>query len=234
MRIIFLFIVFLLAYKPEFLFATQDIKLCATNRENIVYDVYFNEVCVGKIKYRYIGKKIIYKSLTEILHIKTNINIAPFFNLKSDEYIYLDDKTYLPLKVDRKVIFFGKKEMITEIYNQKKGYVKIYTNGFFKKTKIFYPGKPIQNILALLYCFPKDLDLDKKSFFSFIFPTNRVDIKVDALKTLTKDGQTKNVYLIKDFLGKKFDLFLEKETKSVIYLRVNLAFGKVFLARRDY
>ncbi|MCM8786498.1 MAG: hypothetical protein NC935_00365 [Candidatus Omnitrophica bacterium] len=204
------------------------------NQESVFYDVYFNDVLVGKIEYSYVGKNFTYENWVEVLLVKTNINVAPLFNLKSHEYIYLDSKTYLPLKVERKINFFGKREVIKEIYNQKKGYVKIYTNGFAKKTKIFYPGKPIQNMLALLYYFPKNLDLDKKSFFSFIFPTNKIDLKVDSLKTLMKNGKTKNVYLIKGLKEKHINVFLEKETKTVLHLSVNLPVGKVLLARKDY
>jgi len=95
----------------------------------------------------------------EVLSVSSDTKILRFLNLQSEEKVFIDSDAHTPVMVERDVVFFGKRELIQEIYDQKQGCVKIIRGEGDQRTEEFlYTEAPIHNILALLYFFPKDLD----------------------------------------------------------------------------
>ncbi|MEM7817088.1 MAG: hypothetical protein QXZ20_04190, partial [Candidatus Aenigmatarchaeota archaeon] len=124
---IFIQIVFSKSFKERF-----------NGKNSLVYKIYFNGIYVGILEWRYLGKTVFNNSQVEVLYINSNTQILKILDLESKEKIFLDSNSYLPLKVERDIIFFGKKELIEEIYEQKKGYIKIINTNHYIKDRTIY------------------------------------------------------------------------------------------------
>ena len=75
---------------------------------------------------------------------------AQGFNFFDEEKIYIDPKTFLPLRVDRDLNIFGKKEKITEFYDARRGEVRIVKKAGKKVTEQVLRKK---GFLDNIYCF---------------------------------------------------------------------------------
>src|SRR3989338_9439690 len=155
MKKILVFILFFLTAFNNSLFG-QGVKERFGNLQKLAYQVFYNGIPSGYIHWSYEGIKKLDAQTAEVLRVSSDADIFNLLDLTSDEKVFLDAKTFLPLKVERDVVFFGKKEAIEEIYNQDKGYVQIILRGDVQKKEIIRQDKPIHNILALLYFFPQD------------------------------------------------------------------------------
>ena len=123
------------------------------NGKKLSYAVYYNAIPVGSLEWEYKGRGVCGLKATEVIAFHSNTKILKFINIIGDERVHLDCETFLPLKVERDIVWFGKKEIIEEFYNQDKGYVMI-VNSRAQAPEIFRQEKPIHHILALLYFFP--------------------------------------------------------------------------------
>jgi hypothetical protein len=222
----------LIVYLVQVSFAELSIKERFEGKEKMTYGVYFNGVDVGKIDWYYLGKDHVYGKEADVLYVVADTKIVQLFNLESEEKIFLDTKTHLPLKVTRNVVFFGKKELITEIYNQDRGFVKLVKKNSRRKEEFLYQDKPIHNILALLYFFPQETKLTVGSSLVFNLPTNKVKIKVDSLKTVPSRTTKKEAYFLLGKGAKKFNLWLDKEERLPLRLEFVLPVGKIAIVKK--
>jgi hypothetical protein len=202
-------------------------------RDKLTYKVYFNGFSTGTLEWRYLGKDTVNGRSVDVLSINSTTDILQLLNLESEEKVFLDSKTYLPLKVERDIVFFGKKELIKEIYNQRKGYVKIVRSNHNGKEEILYQDRPIHHIMALLCFFPKDLDLKAGNSFNFNLPTYKVTIKMLSEREFsTKNGKRLAYYLVGEG-KKKFNLWLDKKDRLPIELEFILPVGKITIVRES-
>lgn len=136
---------------------------------------------------------------------------AKSLNFLDEETIYLDPATFLPLRVNRNLNIWGKKEKILEEYLPQEGQIRIskrvgdnLTGQILKK-----PGN-IDNIYCFIYRYRLTGDTTPGSALNLHLPTKDVTIKVlkeDSLK-----------------VGKKVILshFLQSDSKEYkIWLEVN-------------
>lgn len=200
-------------------------------KDKLTYKVYFNGFPTGTLEWRYVGKDRVNGRGVDVLSINSTTHILQLLNLESEERVFLDSKTYLPLKVERDIVFFGKKEFIKEIYNQKKGYIKIVRSNHTGKEEILYQDRPIHHIMALLYFFPKDLDLKAGSSFNLNLPTYKVKIKMLSEQEFsTKNGKRLAYYLAGEG-QKKFNLWLDRKDRLPLSLEFILPVGKITFIR---
>jgi hypothetical protein len=211
----------------------EEIKERFGNNEKLSYKVLFNRIPVGKIEWVYLGREKIEGKLVDIISVSSNTKIFEFLNLTSEEKVFLDFKTHLPVKVERNIIFFGKKEKIEEFYNQEEGYVKIVKNHFNPQENIFYQDAPIHNILSLLYFFPKDIDLKIGDLLIFNLPTQKLKIKVLSSKILYRKGEKRDTYFLLGRGKRKFKLFLDKEDRIPLRLDFLLLIGKITILKQE-
>jgi len=203
------------------------------DKQKLVYKVYANGIPSGHIEWEYLGQKVINGKVAEVLSVNSNTSILKFLNLTSKEKVFLDRNTYLPLKVERDIVFFGKKELIQEIYNQDQGYVKITKSNDRDKESIFYCDKPIHNILALLYFFPEDIDLEKGEWITFNLPTQKVKIKFIRERILVKDGKRLDCYFLIGQGAKRFNLWLDKESRLPLRIDFIFPLGKIVIESKN-
>ncbi|MBU1122615.1 MAG: hypothetical protein ABIH71_00495 [Candidatus Omnitrophota bacterium] len=209
----------------------EDIQERFGGRDKLAYGVYFNGIPVGHIEWEYLGQEEVSNKNSHVLGINSDANILELLNLRSKEKIFIDVKTGLPLKVERDVVFFGKKELIQEFYDQDQGVVKIVRNNDTKKEEVLFVDKPIHNILALLYFFPTGIDLEFGETRRFNLPTQKVVIKIVSHRSLKVNSEEKETYFLQGRGDKKFNLWLDKEKRLPLRLEFILLVGKIVIKR---
>lgn len=197
----------------------------------LVYKISFNGIPSGTMEWQYLGKIVIAGKEAEALVINSDTKILAFLNLQGRDMIFLDSQSHLPLMVERDLVVFGKKEIIKEVYDQDEGTVEIKKTGDKKENQMLYPGKPIHNILSLLYFFPKNVELEKEKVFTFNLPTEKVKIEVVAIKDLSINGEKKETYFLKGSGAKRFNLWLDKEKRVPLRLEFLSIAGKLIIEK---
>ena len=224
--VIFLFIIFFTISS----FAA-GIKSRFNGSPSIDYKVYYNGIKVGKLKWEYLGKDTIDGKEVDALMLNSDANIFKLLNIQGDEKVFLDSETRLPVKVERDIVYFGKKELIEEFYDQKGGHVRVVKNNCSTSEQVLDQDGPIHHILALLYFFPKDHQLQKGEKQIFNLPTQQINIKLHSERTLkTKDGKY-DTYLLVGTGAKRFNLWLDKEEMIPLRLEFIMPLGKISIVR---
>ncbi|MCK4916867.1 MAG: hypothetical protein KAJ79_06045 [Candidatus Omnitrophica bacterium] len=208
----------------------EDIEERFQGTDKMLYKVYFNGIPSGVIEWEYLGVEAVKGKDTHVLSLDADTKIFKLLNLTSNDKVFLDVETYLPLRVERDVTCFGKKEFIEETYNQKEGIVKILKDNS-KEEEIIYQDVPIQNILALLYFFPENITLKQGEWMSFNLPTQIVKMKLLEERVLSIDKKTKTAYFIIGRGAKRFNLWLDKDDRMPLRLEFILPVGKVIIKR---
>ena len=230
MKKLIIFIALFLIVSPNIL-SGESLRDRFGEDGKLVYKVFFNGIPSGTIEWQYLGKIVIGGKAAEALIINSDTKILAFLNLQGKEMIFLDSQSHLPLRVERDLIFFGKKEVIKEIYDQDEGIVQIKKTGAKKEDKTLYPGKPIHNILSLLYFFPKNVELKKEKVFTFNLPTEKVKIEMVSIKDLSINGEKIETYFLKGNGSKRFNLWLDKEKRIPLRLEFLSLAGKLIIER---
>lgn len=212
-------------------YAENSLKTRFGGKEKLAYAVFFNGIPSGKIEWRYLGQETVEGSLVDVLEVTSDTKILRLLNLESQEKVFLDASTHLPIKVVRDIVFFGKKELIEEIYNQKKGFVKITKTNTDKKENFLYQDIPIQNILSLLYFFPQDADLQLGKSLTFNLPTNKIKIKFESYRVLPKTKK-ETLFLVGSG-ARRFNLWLDKENKIPLRLEFIGMVGKIAIVSEE-
>lgn len=227
--ILVLFVIFSLEV-GSFSFA-ESIEDRFSNRKKLVYKIYYNGVPSGKIEWLYLGKQKIKEGEAEVLLLSSKAKLLKLLSLTSREKIFLDSKTYLPLRVERDVVFLGKKEIITEIYDQEEGFVTVKKTHSKTTEEKIYQDAPIHNILELLYFFPQGIELKSNGWMDFNLPTQKVKIKMVGERRLKINGVSKDTYLLVGRGAKRFNLWLDKEKRIPLRLEFITVTGKITIKR---
>jgi hypothetical protein len=225
----FLIVFIIICLRYDFCFP-NDLK---PKNRRLFYEVYFNGILVGNIEWEYLGRKRFEEKEIDVIQISSDTEIIKIFSLSSKERISLDSSTHLPIKVEREVIFFGKKEFIEETYNQDDGFIKITRRNLTHREDYLYQNKPIHNISALFYFFPKDIDLKREDTLYFNLPTQKIEIKKMTDRTLSTKKGLKETYFLSGRGIRKFNLWLDKEDRLPLRLEFFLLIGKISILRKE-
>ena len=153
--------------------------------------------------------------------------------LDSKERVFLDSQTLLPIKVERDIVFFGKKEIIEETYDQERGKIKIKRKNSKEPEEMLSQDTPIHNILELLYFFPQDLVLEPDQWMIFNLPTQKIRIKMVKERVLKMNGIDWDTYFLVGRGAKRFSLWLDKEEKMPLRLEFISLAGKITVVRKE-
>ncbi|MCK4912618.1 MAG: hypothetical protein KAS05_02715 [Candidatus Omnitrophica bacterium] len=211
----------------------EGIKNRFQNKEKLVYDVYFNGISAGYIEWEYLGRKEVDGITVDVLSVNSDTNILNLLDLDSEEKVFINSETSLPVRVERDIVFFGKKEIIKEVYDQEKGQIKITNSSSKKKEEIFAQDIPIYNILQLLYFFPQDLALEAGEWMIFNLPTQKMKIKMVKERVLKFNGDKRDTYFLIGRGAKRFSLWLDKEEKIPLRLEFISLAGKITVVRKE-
>ncbi|MBD3263883.1 MAG: hypothetical protein GF375_02125 [Candidatus Omnitrophica bacterium] len=199
-------------------------------KDKLRYKVSFNGIPSGYIQWNYLGQKKVNGKEAAILKVTSDAKILGFLDITSEEVVYLATESFLPLKVERDLSVFGKEETITEIYNQDEGYIKIVkvSDGQKNVNKI-EQASPIHNVLALIYFFPEGIDLKDEEWKVFNLPTRKLRIKMVEERVLNTPRGKEDTYFLLGRGGKRFSLWLDKETLLPLRLEYVFLLGKVII-----
>jgi hypothetical protein len=205
------------------------------DKTKLSYQVYFNGMYSGTVDWLYLGKQTVRGQAADALQLDSDTKILSFLDLTSHERIFLDTVSHLPVKVERDVLFFGRKELIEEFYNQQQGYVEVIkaVKGNKRQAQVLRQDKPIHHIMALLYFFPADIELRPGKVMHFNLPTRKLEIKAVGPRTLTINKRPQEVYLLAGSGGRRFNLWLDKEQKTPLRLDFFFPVGKVSIIKKD-
>ena len=236
MKAFIIFIVVALAIvsiaSEGFVFA-EGIEDRFQNKEKLVYNVYFNGISSGYIEWEYLGRKEVDGITVDVLAVNSDTNILNLLDLDSEEKVFLNSETFLPVRVERDIVFFGKKEIIKEVYNQEKGEVKITQSNSSDEENILTQDTPIHNILELLYFFPQDLVLEVGQWMIFNLPTQKIKIKMVKERILKVNGVKRDTYFLIGRGAKRFSLWLDKDEKTPLRLEFISLAGKITVVRKE-
>ncbi len=201
------------------------------DQDKLVYKVNFNGIPSGYIEWEYLGQEDINGVTADILLLNSNTKILKLLSLAGKEKVFLDSRTGLPLRVERDIVFFGRKEKISETYNQDVGYIRINKSNSKNRERVIYQDKPIHNILELLYFFPQDLTLTPGKWMGFNLPTQKIKIKMVRERVLKANGENRDTYFLVGKGARRFNLWLDKEKKIPLRLEFISLAGKVTILK---
>lgn len=116
-------------------------------------------------------------------------------NFFDEEKIYIDSVTFLPVRVERDLNIFGKKEKITEYYQPQNNIVRIVKVVRGKTTEqVIEKEGDLDNIYSFIYRYRKDGNFEIGDALTIKLPTKNVEI------VLVKEGKLKAA-------GKSFDAY---------------------------
>ena len=210
----------------------EGIEVRFQSKEKLTYSVYFNGIPSGYIEWKYLGRQEVDGITVDVLSVNSDTNIFNLLNLDSKEKVFLDSKTCLPVKVERDIVFFGKKEIIEETYDQEKGQIKIKRSSSKEPEDELMQDIPIHNILELLYFFPQDVALEAGKWMTFNLPTQKIKIKMVKERVLKVNGVNRDTYFLTGRGAKRFSLWLDKEEKMPLRLEFITLAGKITVVRK--
>ena len=228
--VIFLVIGIVVSEGPVF---AKDIEARFQSKDKLIYNVYFNGISSGYIEWEYLGRQELNGIAVDILSVNSDTNIFHFLDLNSKEKVFIDSKTSLPIKVERDIVFFGKKEIIEETYDQENGQIKIKRSNSGEPEEILTQDIPMHNILELLYFFPQDVALEAGKWMIFNLPTQKIKIKMVKERILKVNGINLDTYFLIGRGAKRFSLWLDKEEKIPLRLEFISLAGKVTIVRKE-
>ena len=211
----------------------ENIEARFQNKDKLVYSVFFNGVLSGYIEWEYRGRQKVDGVTVDVLSVNSDTNIFNLLELDSKERVFLDSQTSLPIKVERDIVFFGKKEIIEETYDQERGEIKIKRKNSKEPEEMLTQDTPIHNILELLYFFPQDVALEPDQWMIFNLPTQKIRIKMVKERVLKMNGIDWDTYFLVGRGAKRFSLWLDKEEKMPLRLEFISLAGKITVVRKE-
>ena len=211
----------------------ENIEARFQNKDKLVYSVFFNGVLSGYIEWEYRGRQKVDGVTVDVLSVNSDTNIFNLLELDSKERVFLDSQTLLPIKVERDIVFFGKKEIIEETYDQERGEIKIKRKNSKEPEEMLSQDTPIHNILELLYFFPQDVALEPDQWMIFNLPTQKIRIKMVKERVLKMNGIDWDTYFLVGRGAKRFSLWLDKEEKMPLRLEFISLAGKITVVRKE-
>ena len=102
-----------------------------------------------------------------------------------EEKIYVDPRTFLPVRVERDLSIFGKKESIVEHYNAREGTVRIVKTTKGKTTEqVIKRSVPMDNIYCFIFRYRVSGKFTPGETFQIHLPTKNVQFQVQKPRGL--------------------------------------------------
>jgi len=175
--------VFLAVLSPAPATTSKPKALPAPQRagEEITYDVKMGNIYLGRAKFKYPGRVKLGNQELNLLVFETKV--ANFWDI---ENIYSDPQTYLPVKIERNISGFLKKERITEEYDQKNYRVTITKNNGRKEPEelLIKKDEPIHNAILFPYSVRDIPGLSVGMVFSVNLPIRKLKVKLVSIDNL--------------------------------------------------
>jgi hypothetical protein len=196
--------------------------------DKFLYEVTFNRLKAGTIELEYKGRK----DDLDLVVVTNKINVLNILQINSVESIYLNAEDYLPKKVERDVVFFGKPEHIIEEYNQKDGWVNVLQEKNGKtKENIIPQDPPIHNSHSLFFVYPLNFEQDPGALLEFNLPLEKVKMRVRELRKVKSDSGEKEVYVL-EVNPKKIVIVLDKSQRIPLRIEMPCLWSKLVIKKK--
>jgi len=160
---------------------------------------------------------------------------ATAINFLDEEKIYMDPEKLLPVKVERNLNIFGKKENITEYYDSKKGEVRIVKRAGGKETKqIIQKQGALDNIYCFIYRYRRAGVFQLGDTLVINLPTKDVAIKLKKKDMLKIAGEKFDTFFMQSD-PRKYKIWFDV-SKNKIPLRIDgsVGFGNTYMVMTAY
>lgn len=178
--------------------------------EKISYDVKLGKVRLGKAKFCYLMNTELNGVSVGLMTFETVL--AKFKDL---EKIYSDIETFLPLKVERGINVWSKKEDIIEEYNQKEYTLTITKlRGKRKEEVVIKKDGPIHNAILLPYHVRRIPELGLGWIFLAKLPTQEFEIKLISVEDVKVPAGTFKSYRFES-TPKRFEIWISADERRI-------------------
>lgn len=135
---------------------------------------------------------------------------AKGFNFSDEEQIFIDRETFFPVLVVRDLNIFGKKEQITEEYDQEAGTITITKVAKGKTTvEVLEKQGPIDNIFGFIYRYRLHANLNQEEQFEVRLPTADTTIKGVKNLRFKAAGKTYQAILLRS-VPPKYSIWMDR------------------------
>lgn len=149
---------------------------------------------------------------------------ANALNFFDEEKIYVDPVTFYPIRIERALNLFGKREKITEDYFAQKGSVKITKEAGGEVTqKVIDKKTRLDNIYCFLYRYRFLGTFRSKDSFTMHLPTQEVTFELKKTVKVKTAGKTYDSYYMKSDPA-RYEVWFDAGPKK-IPLKINGAVG---------
>jgi hypothetical protein len=191
---------------------TDDFEPMFLKGEQLKYDVYYAGLKAGESVLTFYGERDLNGEAVYYITFSTEL---PFF--KDYEDIYASKGTFLPVKINRKIIKLGglSTEHIEERYDQDNFTVSISKGRNGPENNILITkDAPIHNAILLPYYYRANPHISGKGVLKILLPTQEFNIKVSGQEEIeTPSGK----YLADVFASEpsKFTFYLSKDSERL-------------------
>lgn len=160
---------------------------------------------------------------------------ADGLNFYDEEKIYVDPQSYFPLRVQRDLNIWGKKEKITEDYLPGEGLVKItkVARGKTSQQTINKSGN-IDNIYAFIFRYRKSGSFKLNEELSLKLPTQDVTLKLEEITNVKAADKDYTAYFMKSDPAKYQIWFDASERKIPLRINGAVGFGNTAMIMTEY
>lgn len=201
--------------------------------ENFQYQIRFNGIRVGKIEFTYLGREKVDNRWQDIIEISGKASILGIIRAEGQEHVYLDAKTYLPLRAERRLRYLRRKELSSEEYSQKEGAVKIIRQrNKGSSEKILNVEPPIYNPVSLCFLFPIDLESELlETVYEFNLPGRQISLKLTDKIRIHDQETRKDFFILESSQPRQVKVWLTRDRKIPERVEIPFFFGRVVISR---
>ncbi len=200
-------------------------------RETVVYDIKsLLGLKVGEARLSFEGATTL-----EDRHVILVTFVSRAVNVYDEEKIYADPETLYPVRVERDLDIWGKKEKITEYYDQDKGTVRIVKRAGERAEEQVLEGRaPVDNIYCFIYRYRKEGAFTVGESFRMNLPTKEVTVELKKETLLAAAGKEWESYYM-ETVPSEYRLWFARGEKK-IPLRIDGSSGlkKVSMVMQEY
>jgi hypothetical protein len=189
--------------------------------EKIIYDVKIGPLKMGTSQLSFLGKtKIGKKKVLAIVFETTG------FNFLDIEKIFVEEKTFYPVRVERVLNLWGRKMDIVEDYDSKDFSWRLTKREGSKiSQEVFKNDSRVQNIISVVYYYRQlgNYAIDKP--IEFNFSSVKVKMAVKKIVAFTAGGKVYQAYLLES-VPRKYRVWLDTgERKLPLRIDGPIGFG---------
>lgn len=210
--------------------SSQSENLPFRQGERVVYDIRKLNLKIGEAALTFHG-------LTQLDHrqvfLITFVSKGPeFFD---EERIFFDPETFLPIRVERDINIFGRKEKIVEHYSPHDGVVEVVKTVREKTSRdVIRKPQRLDNLYCFIYRYRRSGGFQIGEDLQMHLPTKDVQFKLLTTEPLKINGKPLDAYYMES-IPKKYRVWFSKSQDRIPF-RIDgaVGFGKTALVMREY